>query len=573
MASHNYWLKRASLQDSLMRATEDETIRRINDQLAILEDDLVKEIHTFYSRYAQDNRMTQADAMKYLTDDELKEFQNVNLARFREMALDPKTDHALLDALSYRHRISRKQAMIHEIQRRTREVYSSSGAISATVGKGLASGYIKTATQVGKDMAQAGILSIKPAIKLNDDLILRRMSSKWSGKEFSSRVWTQGQEHFNSIRETLDKAFTGGWSLDKTVLELRKRTGVARYNAERLVRTEMTAYNTMANYDMYKALGAKTYKIEAILDSKTSAICRHQNNKVYLMDDFAPGTTAPPFHVHCRSKIIPTTPGEESEFLESHGYGSPDDFSSDVDQDGQSTSGRKPSLDEVVQMYADRARELSEKYGLQTVEQVQAIRNSPSEPDKHQADALSKEKLAEIAKVERAITKDMKRMAKESDGYLAGLEFRLKSQESLARKIISDSINEGISLKEAASKIRDVLRYTTIFDGESFVENYETMNKLLNSGEYGIIKVKNTWPLPSPYKGVNTTLEKDGTLFEMQYHTKESFDLKNGELHKLYEEFRKDGLSDEERASISKKMFNLSNKLNPPRGIENIKSK
>ena len=377
MASHNYWLKRASLQDSLMRATEDETIKRINDQLAILEDDLVKEIHTFYSRYAQDNRMTQADAMKYLTDDELKEFQNVNLARFREMALDPKTDPALLDALSYRHRISRKQAMIHEIQRKTSEVYSSSGAISATVGQGLASGYIKTAAQAGKDMAEAGILSIKPAIKLNDDLILRRMSSKWSGKEFSSRVWTQGQEHFNSIRETLDKAFTGGWSLDKTVLELRKRTGVARHNAERLVRTEMTAYNTMANYDMYKALGAKTYKIEAILDSKTSSICRHQNNKVYLMDDFAPGTTAPPFHVHCRSKIIPTTPEEESQFLESHGYGSPDDSSSDIDQDDQSTSGRKPTLDEVLQIYVDQARELSEKYGLQTVEQVQAIRNAP----------------------------------------------------------------------------------------------------------------------------------------------------------------------------------------------------
>lgn len=376
MVSHNYWLKRASLQDSLMRATEDETIKRINDQLAILEDDLVKEIHTFYSRYAQDNRMTQADAMKYLTDDEMKEFQNVNLARFREMALDPKTDPALLDALSYRHRISRKQAMIHEIQRRTSEVYSSSGAISATVGRGLASGYIKTATQVGKDMAEAGILSIKPVIKLNDDLILRRMSSKWSGKEFSSRVWTQGQEHFNSIRETLDKAFTGGWSLDKTVLELRKRTGVARHNAERLVRTEMTAYNTMANYDMYKALGAKTYKIEAILDSKTSAICRHQNNKVYLMADFSPGTTAPPFHVHCRSKIIPTTHEEESNFLESHGYGSPDDSSDELDQDGQSTSGRKPSLDEVVQIYVNQARELSEKYGLQTVEQVSDVRKA-----------------------------------------------------------------------------------------------------------------------------------------------------------------------------------------------------
>ena len=80
--------------------------------------------------------------------------------------------------------------------------------------------------------------------------------------------------------------------------------------------------------------------------------------------------------MHCRSKIIPTTPEEESEFLESHGYGSPDDSSSDVDQDGQSTSGRKPTLDEVLQIYVDQARELSEKYGLQTVEQVSDVRKA-----------------------------------------------------------------------------------------------------------------------------------------------------------------------------------------------------
>lgn len=109
---------------------------------------------------------------------------------------------------------------------------------------------------------------------------------------------------------------------------------------------------------------------------------------------------------------------------------------------------------------------------------------------------------------------------------MAGLEFRKKTVESLSRKIIADSLVENISLSKAVSKINDALRYTTIFDSDTFTEEYLKMKQKLIAEGYKIVKVKNTWLVDGPYKGVNTVVEKDGINFEMQYHTQESFDLK-----------------------------------------------
>jgi len=60
----------------------------------------------------------------------------------------------------------------------------------------------------------------------------------------------------------------------------------------------------------------------------------------------------------------------------------------------------------------------------------------------------------------------------------------------------------------------------------------------------------------------------------MQYHTLESFDLKNGELHKLYEKQRK-LLDDEseEYLEIEDKMIELSSRLTFPKNIERVKNK
>ncbi|OOR99292.1 hypothetical protein B0187_05920 [Haemophilus paracuniculus] len=62
-------------------------------------------------------------------------------------------------------------------------------------------------------------------------------------------------------------------------------------------------------------------------------------------------------------------------------------------------------------------------------------------------------------------------------------------------------------------------------------------------------------------------------IFEMQYHTSQSFALKNGKLHRLYERFRDPTTSQSEKQQIFLEMQNLSAKLDEPKLITSIREK
>lgn len=179
-------------------------------------------------------------------------------------------------------------------------------------------------------------------------------------------------------------------------------------------------------------------------------------------------------------------------------------------------------------------------------------------------------------KVEPQITRDIVSVIKDSGGKVAGLDFRLKSLASLQRKIDTE-IMAGLSKEQAIASIRDVIRYTAILDKQRFVEQYRKIQESLKQQGYSTTVVKNTWKSNSAYKGVNTFvsafIEKDNVIFELQYHTKQSFELKNGKLHELYEKFRDPSVPIEKKAEILLEMQALSAKLEEPKDIDLIKEK
>ena len=127
-------------------------------------------------------------------------------------------------------------------------------------------------------------------------------------------------------------------------------------------------------------------------------------------------------------------------------------------------------------------------------------------------------------------------------------------------------------INETILNTNDIIRYTYQAPGDNLVDKYfEVTKELLDEG-YSEIKVKNFWMNKlSAYKGVNCIYEHpDGQRFEVQFHTPESFKLKNGELHKLYEEARLDNTSSERKTQIDKSMFELSSKLIEPKDINKI---
>ena len=303
-----YWTERALQQEQNAQIVADRYMAQIGQSLADYKHQLVSEIEKFYARYAVDNKMTHAEAKQYLTDKERREFKNVTLERFREMALNPDTPTPLLDALGYRHRISRKEALLAEIERLTAELYGKPDGIHDKVTEALSDVYIKGKIHQAKNLAHFGIIE-KPILGV--DAVKHKMASNWSGKTFSTNVWGHDATVYKSISDTINKGLTGGWSIDRMARALSERTGVAYHRADTLVRTETTFYNNLATLDTIKELGGDHYEIVAVLDSRTSEICRLENHEVHSVKEYEPGRTAPPFHVRCRSTIRPAVKSDK----------------------------------------------------------------------------------------------------------------------------------------------------------------------------------------------------------------------------------------------------------------------
>ena len=303
-----YWTERALQQEQNAQIVADRYMAQIGQSLADYKHQLVSEIEKFYARYAVDNKMTHAEAKQYLTDKERREFKNVTLERFREMALNPDTPTPLLDALGYRHRISRKEALLAEIERLTAELYGKPDGIHDKVTEALSDVYIKGKIHQAKNLAHFGIIE-KPILGV--DAVKHKMASNWSGRTFSENVWVHREVAYKAISDVLNKGLTGGWSIDRMARALSDRTGVAYHRADTLVRTETTFYNNLATLDTIKELGGDHYEIVAVLDSRTSEICRLENHEVHSVKEYEPGRTAPPFHVRCRSTIRPAVKSDK----------------------------------------------------------------------------------------------------------------------------------------------------------------------------------------------------------------------------------------------------------------------
>ncbi|SEU32380.1 phage minor capsid protein [Paenibacillus sp. NFR01] len=181
----------------------------------------------------------------------------------------------------------------------------------------------------------------------------------------------------------------------------------------------------------------------------------------------------------------------------------------------------------------------------------------------------------QVIKLEPQITRDLQSISETTGMDLVGLDFRLKSRESYLRKVNSDSKNsrDMAIINDTLANTNDVIRYTYQAEGDSLVERYETAVKSMTEKGYTRHKLKNTWgDKRNPYRGVNAIfVSPDGQKFELQFHTPESFALKNGRMHEIYEEYRLDSTSPERRAELTKEMFTLSADLKPPKDIDKIK--
>ena len=175
-------------------------------------------------------------------------------------------------------------------------------------------------------------------------------------------------------------------------------------------------------------------------------------------------------------------------------------------------------------------------------------------------------------KIEPTITGPLKETVEGLGGQMAGLDFRLKSQSSIESKIRRDAEEAGCDLETASKGVTDLVRYTAVFEPETFTKDVAaTQSMLMEQGwaQYDH-KWRNYFSPGNAYQGYNTVMvNKDGVRFELQYHTRESLEIKE-RAHLLYNEARELPASSPHRAALNQQMAGLWDTFHRPENWESL---
>ena len=157
-----------------------------------------------------------------------------------------------------------------------------------------------------------------------------------------------------------------------------------------------------------------------------------------------------------------------------------------------------------------------------------------------------------------------------------GLENRLKTKESISRKIDKKSKENKQSLSKSAKEIKDAIRFTAISSTDKFVSSYEKIKKELEKKGYKETECTNYFNLFNEgkvkHKAVQSNFKtKDGYEFEIQFQTPESQKAKTKKIP-LYEERRKVGIDPKRAKELEKQMEDLALKVPDPHNVNKIKT-
>ncbi len=148
-----------------------------------------------------------------------------------------------------------------------------------------------------------------------------------------------------------------------------------------------------------------------------------------------------------------------------------------------------------------------------------------------QAQAL----LGRARQMEPQVTDMLRGIAARHGGQLTGTQHQLKSLSSLKQKLTQRMALKKQTLEEAAAGVNDALRYSVVLEPQDFTAGLRAVLSALDDQGHARVKLTNQFTVyPPVFKAINVTLRSPaGALWEIQFHTPETFALKE-HFHDLY---------------------------------------
>lgn len=301
--SKEYWEKRARENENKVYKKASDLKKELDVHYIQAKKEIQKSINDLIARYMFKTDLSYADAMKYLTSKEFKEFRmsleeyEAEIERLSEINEELANKLRIeLETLAMKSRITRVDSLKTQIDIELSKKISKDYNV---VEKGISEVYRDFFKIQTTDFGLTGVNTV-----LQKKTLKMLMQQPWSGANFSERIWGNSEALGKVLKQEIIQSFMQGVSVKDLSDRIEKRFENDRYNTERLVRTELNyAFNQTTKLS-YEEAEIEEYEFLAEIDNRTSEICKKLNGEKFKVKDARAGVNYPPMHPHCRSTTV-----------------------------------------------------------------------------------------------------------------------------------------------------------------------------------------------------------------------------------------------------------------------------
>ena len=297
MTSQEYWKNRETEQRKHNIRDEKEYQKRIHEIYQNMIDEMDKEIHGFYGKYASKEGITISEARKRAAKLDIEAYacKAKKYVKEKDFSDEANTEMRLYNMTMKMNRLELLKANIGL------EMIAGFDELQKFFDEKL------TDRATGEFERLAGILG--KTVQDNAKAAHAIVNASFHNATFSDRIWMYQDMLKAELSSLLQTGLIRGQNPRKLATHLRKRFGVSQSNAERLMITELARVQTEAQKQSFERNGFDEYTFLALGDA--CSICKALDEKHFKVKKMMPGTNAPPMHPHCRCSTAAYMDSEE----------------------------------------------------------------------------------------------------------------------------------------------------------------------------------------------------------------------------------------------------------------------
>lgn len=290
--SSNYWRKREREWKKADLKDEAEYIQEIQDIYSTMLTQINKEIESFFVRYSNKEGMSMAEAKRKASDIDIKEYEKKAKKYVKEKDFSKEANEQM--------RLYNLAMKVNRLE-----------LLKANIGLELTTGSDELVSFTKEKLEGAALEQIQRNAGILGDTIVDNAktaktiaNSSFKNATFSERIWSQQDLLKNDLYGILSTALIQGRNPREFIPKVRKSFDVTRYQAERLLRTELTRVRIQAQAESYEANGIDEYEYVACGLRDVCPICKVLDKQIFKLKDMEIGENAPPMHPNC---VLPDT--------------------------------------------------------------------------------------------------------------------------------------------------------------------------------------------------------------------------------------------------------------------------